>query len=761
MTDDLRMLPRDVNDLPTLAPATIYSTESPIRPQSGSLLDYFLMIWRRKTLLAGCMLAGLLVALGVLLPQTPVYRARTTLEVQELNHNFTDMRLASPIEDSSTADAVTDIQTQIKFLQSDTLINRALNNAHIFTAAELEPQRGEGPRWAGFLQLPTKAVTEETLAQIAGKNLKASVEGQTRIVEITFDAANPDLAARFANSVADELIDENTETRWQMNRQTSVWLGGQLADLRNQLETSEKALQNYAREQNLIYTGDRQNISEEKLRQLQADLSKAQADRMEKQSRFEIAQSTPPNAIPEVLNDASLRALETNLTDLQQKKAELEVTFTGDYGKTKKLQAEIDTLRDAVRQKRGEIVSRIASELAESERHEQLLAGAYANQTMRVTDDSQKSIQYDVLKRQVDTNQQIYDGMLQRVKEATIASAIKTPNVRVIDPAVAPLHPFKPDVPVGSAVGLLSGAMFGILAIVLRSRTDVSVQEPGEASVLLGIPELGVIPRARTGRGDAAMALVPREPRLEDPKGRLSLPASSLVVADSFRAVLTSIILGGMTQQQRVLVVTSACSGEGKTTTAANLAITLANMNRKVLLIDGDIRNPRLHRIFGLKNSIGVTNLVKPPNGPDGLLSPAIQTAAFPGLCVLTSGPAGLAGADVLYSAELAAMIEIYRERFDMVLIDTPPVLSIPDARVLGRIADGVVLVARAGKTSRTAIQSAFQRLVDDRSKVLGIILNDWNSKRSPYRYYGAYGYSKIPGTAPGQDSSRSPVSLG
>lgn len=758
MPNDLQILPRTVSELPAViqppvSVPPVNAMEYSVHPQAGSLLDYWTMIWRRKLLLAGCMLAGLVVAMAVMLPQAPVYRARTTLEVKELNHGFVDMRLTSPVEEGQPSDSLTDIQTQIKILQSDTLIDRALKNAQIVSADALEPQIADTTRWAGFLRLPVKPAPNETLAHVAGRNLKAGVAGQSRIVEITFDAPNPDLAARFANALTRELIDQNTETRWQMNRQTSSRLAGQLSDLRGQLDKSEKALQDYARRQSLIYTGDRQNVSEEKLRQVQAALSAAQAERMTRQSRFEAAQSTRVDALPEIINDPTLRTLETNLTDLQQKQADVSVTFTGDYPKAKKLQAEIDSLKDAIKQKRTDIIGNIASDLTAAERREELLSSAYATQAMRVSSDAQKSIQYDDLKREVDTNRQIYEGMLQRVKEATIASAIKTSNVRVLDPAIPPLRPFKPNVPAGSAIGLLSGAAFGVLMIVLRTRTDERLKEPGDAGVLLGVPELGVIPRARTGRKTVPALTVVAQNRLIE--GAPALPsAGSLEVADSFRAVLTSIILGGVTQQQRVLVITSALPGEGKTSTAANLAITLANMKRKVLLIDGDIRNPRIHRIFALDNSTGVTNMVKASGAQDGVAHPAIQATASPGLFILTSGPVAEGDADLLFSSELTALIEKCREQFDMVLIDTPPVLSIPDARVLGRIADAVVLVARAGKTSRAAIQAAFQRLVEDRTKILGIILNDWNSRHSPYGYYGGYRYGAA-GAAPVRTSAQ------
>jgi len=753
MNDNSLIRTSETNTLPAIPLATVYGPEYSVQPsprpqpQAGSVLDYWGLLWQSKKLFAACTGGGLAIALAVLLTQSPTYRARTTLEVQDLNHEFVDLKLAGPVADSSSTDALTDIQTQIKLLQSNTLIDCALQKAEINNKADLEPAQHHN--FAGIFGSPNAGSADETLTEVAARNLKVNVAGQTRIIEVSFDAPRPELAAHFANALTLEFMEQNTRMRGQMNRQTSDWLAGQLADLRGKLETSENALEAYARKQSLIYTADKQTVSEEKLRQVQAELSRAQADRVEKQSRFEIARTATPDTLPEVLNDSSLRALDANLTELRRKEAEMEVTFTPDYSQAKKLRAEGASLEDAIVRKRAEIVTRIANELSEAEHREKLLAAAYADQTIRVTSDSQKSIQYDVLKREVDTNQQIYDAMLQRVKESAIASAIKASNVRVVDPAIPPRRPYKPNFPLGSAAGLLFGSTFGLVAIVLRSRTNVHLQEPGEAGSLLGIPELGVIPRAQGAlRSPRVVTLVPQH---DNSKPRLigscdSGDASSenaLAVADSFRAVLASIILTEAKESQKVLVITSANSGEGKTTAAVNLAVTLAKMDRKVLLIDGDIRSPRMHQVFGLSNLTGLTRLLRKPAPDEKFVDPIIR-AVSPNLYVLPAGPALESGADLLFSKSIPSLLSRYRERFDMILIDTPPMLAMPDARVLGRIADAVVLIARAGKTSRAAAQAAFRRLVDDQTRVLGVVLNDWNAGASPYKYYGSYHYAAV-----------------
>ena len=732
---------RHLTDLPAGMPAPLPGSGYTAEPQTGSLLDYWQAISRRKVLLGALSLGGLAVGIGVTLLQSPMYRATTSIEIQDAKQGNLAAKILNPQPDTATEDPLTDIQTQIKILQSQSLVERAMERARISSAADLNPRAGKGQSGAKALPAATEA-SHDSLVERVAKNLKVTAVSQTRIVEVAYQASDPALAARFANAITAEFIEQNLQARWQMNRKTSDWLVSQLDEMKGKLQHSEDALQAYAREKGLIYTGDKQNISESKLRELQAELSKAQADRVDKQSRSEIARTATPESIPEVLSDANLRAMETNLIGLQQQEAQMGVTFTPDYTKAKRLHAEIESLKAAIAGKRTMIVSRLENELEESKRREQLLGAAYSLQSRLVTDDSQKSIEYDMLLHEVDTNRQIYSVMLQRVKESNIASALSATNVRVVDPAKAPLHPYKPSLPVNAGASFLCGLMLGLALIIVQSKADGTVQQPGDAGMLLGIPELGVIPAAGAGLTQAARIRGLFSPK----KGMENLGLQttsdaygSPMVADSFRAVLASILFAGARERQRVLVVTSASPGEGKTTMTSNLATTLAHMGRKVLLIDGDIRSPRMHDLFGLDNTIGLTTTLQEIALKGRINESFIQETAVPNLYVLTSGPAIQAGADLLFSASMPTLIAQYREVYDMVLIDTPPMLIMPDARVLARTADAVVLVARAGKTARNAIKAAYQRFVEDRTPVLGVVLNDWNVDTSAHKYYAAY----------------------
>jgi len=388
---------------------------------------------------------------------------------------------------------------------------------------------------------------------------------------------------------------------------------------------------------------------------------------------------------------------------------------------------------------------------------------AYANQTRLVTQDSEKSIQYNILKREVDSNRQIYEAMLQRVKESTIASAMKASNVRVIDSAKVPEKPYKPSLPINGALGLGCGLMIGMAFVVMRERGDRTIQEPGDAGLILGLPELGVVPSASVDRqltvrlhvnkvgrtpqsaaGPLAGLLTPGTPSApEFSKNRIQLTTwqkEHSLVSEGFRSVLASIMFVGHNgSRPRVLVITSAGPMEGKTTAACNLAIALAKINQRVLLIDGDLRKPSLHEIFELDSSTGLADLLKHRELDEVAAGTLVRQTPIPNLYVLTSGGQVGVGSDLFFSTFMPGLIARYKKEYDMVIIDTPPMLQMPDARLLGRMSDAVVLVVRAGRTSRDGALAARQRLTGDRTRVLGVVLNDWDPKSSPNGYYGSY----------------------
>ena len=734
--DVARHKPMDSNDAP-----------------QGGLLEYWRILRRRKGTLILIAALGTLAGILISVPQTPIYQARTSIEVQDMNADFLNIRQTTPVSESTGTMSLTDIQTQIKILQSETLSERTLDKLKVKKGGEADdPTRVSA--WRKALNLPdADSDSERGLAlKMAAKTLKVRAAGQTRIIEILSDSPDPRMAADFNNTLTNEYIEQNMEARWKMSERTGVWLTRQLDDMLVKLERSEDALQKYARQAGLMFTSDKNSVAEEKLRQMQQELGKAQGDRVAKQSRYELASRASAESLPDVLNDVSLREYQVKLTDLRRQRSELITVYTANQSKVRRVDAEIETLEAALQRERGAIVKRIKNEYDEAMQRENLLTVDYAKQTHLVTDQSEKSIQYNILKREVDSNRQLYDAMLQKMKEASIASAMRASNVRVVDAAKAPKRPYKPNIPTNAGLGLMSGLFLGISYIVMRERANRMIQDPGDATFYLNLAELGAIPsagmenrrrfpyfqRKELGPAKSGGGV---EPPVERSRVELATwQQKPSVMAESFRAVLTSILFSRQNgARPKVLVMTSAGPKEGKTTTICNLGIAMTELKKKVLLVDADMRRPRLHEIFDVENESGLSDVLKDGLKDGQIPEGMIQESKIPGLFILPSGAATSSAANLLHSSAMEELLGRVSGEFDMVLIDTPPMLQLPDARVVARLGDGVILVVRSGHTTRDAALAARQRFGDDNTEITGVILNDWNPKASANGYYGYY----------------------
>jgi capsular exopolysaccharide synthesis family protein len=395
-------------------------------------------------------------------------------------------------------------------------------------------------------------------------------------------------------------------------------------------------------------------------------------------------------------------------------------------------------LQQTFDQDRSTILERIKNDYQEAARRESLLAAAYASQNAEVSGQGEKLIQYNILKREADSNRQLYDSMLQQLKESTIASAMRASNVRVVDPAVPPRRPYKPDIPHSAFIGLLAGIFLGAAFIVMRDRADVTIQQPGQSPIFSHAPELGIIPSAKAEAVGRALASSSHPNNIE----LVTLDPQPSAVSEAFRSTLVSILFTAKDDEQpQVIVLASGGPSEGKSTVASNLAIVISELGKRVLLIDADLRRPRQHDIFSIPKDRGLTNFLReriPING-DRTLGGMIHQTKIPNLDIFPSGPTTNSATNLLYTRQMADLVKYARENYDVVLIDTPPMLQIPDARVVGRLADKVILVVRANKTSRNSMTAASQRFQQDGTHVMGTILNDWNPKKSPNGYYGYY----------------------
>ncbi len=703
-----------------------------------SVVQYWRVVRRHKGTISFAALAGLLLGFLAGIPMKPVYRARTSLEVLSFNENFLNAKETNPVSSNGNTSETSAEENQAKLLQSRALLDTVSSELG-YNKAAADAQPDVAPTgWRHWLHLPAPIplTRRESLVSAAADSLKIQVTTHTHILEASVESTDRHLAADFANTLAQQFIQQSMDARWSSTERTGQWLRHEIDGARDRLRAAENALQAYARDSRLIFSDDNSNVETEKMSGMQQVLLAATADRISKQSRFELVKASPPEALPDLLTeDPSLREITSKMNDLRREIAVLTAAvYTPKYSKVKEAQAALAILQTAFERNRADTLKRIEGDYQEALRKENLLAAAYRAQVHEVTGQSEKTIQYNILKRDVESNRQLYDNMLQQMKQAAIAAAVHVSNVRVVDKAEVPNKSILPDFRINSALGLLAGVFVSVFAVIVRDQTDRSFRRPEEIKLFTDMPVLGTIPSAV-----AALKLQNRfRAVLSQPAGLLPLHHKASLTADAFRSTLASILFQGKNNGAKVLVFTSANSADGKTTSTTNLALAAAEIGKRVLLVDADLRRPRIHEVFDLPNDLGLSNLLLEQLAEDRMFT-CIQETAIPGLEVLTAGSAIESAPHLLYSPTLSVLLRSVRTQYDLVLIDTPPMLQMPDARIVGAIADAVVLIVRASQTDRALLVAAQQRFVEDCTNVLGAILNGWDPTQELSGYYREY----------------------
>ena len=722
-------------------------------PAESGLGHYWRILNWRKGLICLVAFAGAAAGILITMIEPKTYQATVSLEVQDVNQDFPNIKT----QNYSTYNALSDINTQIRLIQSGSLIQRTQDKL-LAEGPPVEQITNYSPvPWRRLLHLkePELSVPKKALLIAAANSVRVRVATQTRVMDVTVDSLDPKLAAHFANTLANDFIDQNIEARWKMSERTSQWLARQLEASRHKLEQSEANLVSYAHKAGLVFTGDdtrATNVSDDRLRQIQQSLALARADLAAKQSKLDVAKTNPAGGLPDVLSDPNLRAEQAKVIDLKREIADLTALYTADYPKVKRLEAQLKTVESEVAVEKSAILDKIRNEYDEAVRRERLIADDYAKEIKTLSGENEKTVEYTILKREVDSNRQLFDAISQKVKESSVSAALRASNIRIVDEADPPIHAYKPKPLVSAVMGLLAGLICGVLLAVVRERSDRSFRGPGQTQLLLNVPELGHIPKEKrkyvkgpydVGEANglaltAAATASNGSPAVQCPE-LVSLHRKSSMMAEAFRVVLPHMIFqSDRANVPRVIVFTSATPAEGKTTVACNLAIALAEIGKKVLLIDADLRRPHLHQLFEVDNEVGLSNILQDDRLDEEKLEASIKSTGSTELFLLPSGPPiGNVGKH-LFVEHLPGLFARLKQSFEVVLIDAPPILQLPDAPVLGRAADGVILVVRAGQTTRETTLAAYNSL-SVHCHVLGTILNHWDPKRSQNGYSTTY----------------------
>jgi polysaccharide biosynthesis transport protein len=700
----------------------------------SSPADSLRTLYRRKGTLLLITLSGILITALVSLVQPRLYRSVASLEVQGVNENFLNLREVDPAATLGNALSEPYVKTQAEILQQDVLIEQVIAQLKLEDRADFRPHPGF---WGKLLRTAASNPSPGTLHQYAKdvvrSHLKIEPARDSQIVRITFDARDPQLAATFANTLAQVFIDQSVDKRRSAAEDIRRWLAPRIDELKSRLQNSESAVDAYTRESGLILTPGQDSLATQKLQTLQDELSKAQADLIAKQAQFDLIAKNPADITTE---NPVIRDYDVKLTDLRRQLADLEsILQPGNY-KVVRLQAQIAELESAVRAETVRANRSVRGDFLAAQRRELTLDRVYESQSTLVSNLAAKITHYNTLKREVDTNRQFYEAMLQKVNEAGVASAVRQSNVRLAAPAEPELHPYKPNLPLNLAIGLVAGLVLAVGFVMLSEQSNPSLRAPGEAGIYLNLPELGTIPSS--DRIESSLHKMLGSTSGDRPVERVTWEQRFSELSEAFRGTVASIVSMENGGRRSVLVATSPLAGEGKTTVVSNLGISLAEISGRVLLIDGDMRRPRLHKVFGVANSWGLSDLLGEQNATEELpLEALVKKTRIPRLYLLPSGPCTDSIFSLLYSPRMERLVQRFRQEFDYVILDTPPCLEFADARILARYAEGVLLVLRANYADKKTALAAAQRFFLDGIPILGTILNQWDpiTWGDTYRY--------------------------
>lgn len=557
---------------------------------------------------------------------------------------------------------------------------------------------------------------------------------RSRLIEVSFASNNPQLAAQIANALASTYIAQNLEARWDASQKASDWLSQQLEGLKAKLEKSEDEVQKYASSNGLLFLetdkGTTENIVVQRLRELQQQLTQAQADRIEKEARFRLVQAGDNSSIPGVFDDKLMQDLSERLAELERERSRLIATFTPGYPRVKEVQNQIQESEAVLARERERAAKRIENDYHAALDRENMLQEAFQQQQRQANEIAERSVQYNILKREADTNKQLYVGLLEKLKETGISTSLKATNIRLVDPAYPPKKPTSPRLLLNLSLALLVGLCLGAGAAFLQEHLDNTLKTTEDVERFLQLPALGAVPAVDDQKGrNGVQALYARALALTGDKNRSNGEAhwnriqgngSNVLLAEAFHGLRTSVLLSTAKRPPSSLLVTSAQSGEGKTTVAANLALSLTQLGESVLLIDADLRRPSLHAFFGMENNSGLVDFL---TGKADWRT-YVWRAPAAELSVLFCGPVPPNPADLLSSESMPNLIREASKEYKFVVLDSPPLLSLADSRILAALVDGVILVVGSGTTPREAVHRAYASAVEAGSRVLGATIN-------------------------------------
>ena len=765
MADDSRLIPRD-NGNGNSNGIEVLSSNSPryqgidLSPREPHLYDYLLILRKHQWLILAFMLGVVTIVSIATFRMRPVYVATAKLLIDRENSNILPFQGGDPY--AYEADQESYIETQAKILTSETLALQTIRNSGLAGAPEFSSGNGPSEAIASGTLKNQKRPPE--IAAFLG-SLSVRRVPNSRLMDVSFESTNPVQAAQIVNAHLDNFIELNYVSKYEATSKASSWLKSQLDELRIRVQESEDRRLNYERQNQIWGVDDKQNMTMTRLSDLSKELAEAESETLKRRALYEYAESGALDAVPQIRDNTVLQEMQKRRADLSISYADAVNQYGPNFPKVQRIQAQLKDMDAQMTQERKGIILQLRSDYDEARQHQELIGQRLEQQKSDTNSMSEKMVQYNILKREAEANKILYDGLLTKLKEAGISAGLRSSNIRVVDPAMIPSTPSRPAKTRNIALSFLVGLVGGIGLALLREYMDNTVKTPDDIETLARLPSLAVVPAFNDGSGAKKTSRFFKSPTSLASDKKIELVAQHLPksqMAEAFRALRTALLLSQPEHPPQVILVTSALPREGKTTAAANLAVTLAQLGDKTVLVDADLRKPGVGRLLNLGSGkyAGLSSYLA---GASSLDLVTIPHPTIPNLAAIPTGPLPPNPADLLSSHKLAEAIAELRTKFKFVVIDSPPIMAATDAVILSVQTDGVLLVVRSGETPKEAFTRTRDLLVSVKSRLLGVVLNAVDANAPDYyysyRYYPySYGYGPQEALESTQEDSPTPT---
>jgi len=697
------------------------------------IMRYWQFVWKHRWIFIIALGSALAIAAALTLMTTPVYTAKMTIEIDREAARVMNTQDVSPREDFGNG--MEFYQTQYGLLKSRALAERVVDTENLTSNPAFLHSAGFDRRRPAARPRNQAGLREAAIRRVLGGVAVNPTRG-SRLVQISFSSPSPEVAAQLANAVAENFIAMNLERRFESSAYARDFLQKQIALAKDKLEASERAAVAYAIQQQIInlhegspgsgsnlQSNPGESLSESDLGAMNTDLASATAARISAEEKWRQAQASGDLGLEQVLASPVVQELSKQKVQLQAQYEDNLRLYKPEYPSMVQLKAQIDETDRQIQSAANTVRQSLYRDYLQAAAQEKVLAGRVGQLKGDVLNLKERSITYNTLERDLDTNRVLYDGLLQRYKEVGVTAGVTTNNISIVDRAEVPHSPSKPKPFINGVLALVLGLAAGGLGAFVAEAMDQAIRRPADVESKLRIPLLGSVPLLTKG---------------VSPKEAMKDSRSSFW--EAYFSIRTALQFSTTEGIPRSLLVVSTRPGEGKTTTSIALAHSLARLGARTLLVDADLRKPSVATQMGLESKVGLSNYLTGAMTLDEITQPSEQS----GLTVITSGPQPPTPAELLADSRLRMFVAQAEERFDVVIFDGPPVMGLADAPLISSVVAGTILVIEAGKTGRGPIMAMLHRLRMARAKVLGAVLAKFDVRKVAYGYgYNSYGYEQ------------------